>query len=221
MLKIKIILNGPYVVKGLKRLIEETSERRGQILKATETKEFERLKEYHLCRCGFSSNKPLCDGTHVKVGFDGEETADRSSYEDRSELYNGSTMDLMDDGRCAFARFCHRERAEVWTLTEHSSDFENMREAIEGACACPSGRLTAVVNGELVEEEYEPIMVIAQDPQKGISAGIYVRGDFELEGADGEVYEKRNRISLCRCGSSANKPFCDASHVRVGFNDQE
>lgn len=221
MFKIKILPNGPYLVKDLKRLVEETSKRKGRILKAVETKEFDKQDEYHLCRCGFSSDKPFCDGAHAKVGFNGKETADKALYEDRADIYNGPEMDLMDDNRCSFARFCHRERAEVWTLTKNSDDAENMREAIEGASACPAGRLTAVVDDEPVEEKYEPIMAIAQDLEEGVSAGIYVRGNFELEGADGEIYEKRNRISLCRCGASSNKPFCDATHVRIGFNDQK
>ena len=35
---------------------------------------------------------------------------------------------------------------------------------------------------------------------------------------DGETYEVRNRVTLCRCGASMNKPFCDGSHKRTGFS---
>jgi CDGSH-type Zn-finger protein len=35
--------------------------------------------------------------------------------------------------------------------------------------------------------------------------------------ADGRDYEVRNRVTLCRCGSSRNKPFCDGSHVTIRF----
>lgn len=221
MFKIEIKPNGPYVVQGLKKLIEETSERRNGLLTAVQTKEFEHQEEYHLCRCGASQNKPFCDGTHVKINFIGVETADKTPYTERAELQEGAELDLLDDERCAFARFCHRERGDVWTLVEYSDDSENAREAIEGACACPAGRLTAVSDGSLIEKEYEPIIAVAQDPEKGVSAGLYVRGDFTLEGADGKNYEKRNRVSLCRCGASRNKPFCDASHVSIKFNDKK
>lgn len=221
MLTIEVKPNGPYVVKGLKRLIEETSERKNGILKAIETKKFEHQEEYHLCRCGASHNKPFCDGSHVKIGFNGTETADRTPYIERAGYLEGEGIDLLDDERCSFARFCHRERADVWTLVENSGDYENLREAIEGASACPAGRLTAVGEDGLIEEKYEPIIAIAQDPEKRVSAGLYVRGEFLLEGADGSTYEKRNRIALCRCGTSQNKPFCDASHVNIVFNDKK
>ncbi|HEY0196583.1 MAG TPA: CDGSH iron-sulfur domain-containing protein, partial [Methanobacterium sp.] len=39
------------------------------------------------------------------------------------------------------------------------------------------------------------------------------------ESADGYVYEVRNRVTLCRCGQSENKPFCDGTHMEIGFND--
>jgi CDGSH-type Zn-finger protein len=37
--------------------------------------------------------------------------------------------------------------------------------------------------------------------------------------ADGSTYEVRNRQTLCRCGESDNKPFCDGSHKQVGFRE--
>lgn len=221
MLRIEILPNGPYAVKGLRRLIEETSLRKEGILTAVETKVFEPQEIYYLCRCGKSKNKPFCDGAHVEAGFDGTEQADNSPYLDRAERYEGEAMDLLDDERCSFARFCHRERGDVWTLAEASGDSENAREAIEGAKACPAGRLTVVVDGELLEDDYEPVIAVGQDPEKKVSAGLYVRGAHQLISADGLVYERRNRVALCRCGASANMPFCDASHVRIGFNDKE
>jgi CDGSH-type Zn-finger protein len=46
-----------------------------------------------------------------------------------------------------------------------------------------------------------------------------VRGGVRVTGADGQDYEVRNRVTLCRCGASANKPFCDGSHQETGFTD--
>jgi CDGSH-type Zn-finger protein len=37
--------------------------------------------------------------------------------------------------------------------------------------------------------------------------------------SDGTALETRNRMTLCRCGNSANKPLCDGSHVKAGFHD--
>jgi CDGSH-type Zn-finger protein len=50
---------------------------------------------------------------------------------------------------------------------------------------------------------------------------IRIEGDFEILDPTGAAFGLAGRtvISLCRCGQSANKPFCDGSHARVGFSD--
>jgi CDGSH-type Zn-finger protein len=73
----------------------------------------------------------------------------------------------------------------------------------------------------MIEPQLEPAIDIIQDPEKAVSGGIYVQGNILIESADGQVYEVRNRIMLCRCGKSRNKPFCDASHVPTHFSDKE
>ncbi len=49
-----------------------------------------------------------------------------------------------------------------------------------------------------------------------------ISGNFELQDADGKPFDLGGRkvISLCRCGASENKPFCDGTHNRVGFQSQ-
>lgn len=51
------------------------------------------------------------------------------------------------------------------------------------------------------------------------NGSIRVEGDFELVDPAGSVIDLvgRTRIGLCRCGHSANKPFCDGSHKVSGF----
>ena len=51
---------------------------------------------------------------------------------------------------------------------------------------------------------------------------IRIDGDFEILDAQGLAFglAGRKRISLCRCGASQNKPFCDGSHARIGFQDK-
>ena len=41
----------------------------------------------------------------------------------------------------------------------------------------------------------------------------------QVIGADGFEYERRNRQTLCRCGQSENKPFCNGAHAAVKFQD--
>ena len=53
------------------------------------------------------------------------------------------------------------------------------------------------------------------------NGNIRVEGDFEIVDPAGKPFglAGRTTVSLCRCGHSANKPFCDGSHARVGFSD--
>ncbi len=46
---------------------------------------------------------------------------------------------------------------------------------------------------------------------------LYVRGQVRIVDADGGLIREDTRVALCRCGASENKPFCDGSHRRVGF----
>ena len=51
---------------------------------------------------------------------------------------------------------------------------------------------------------------------------IKIEGDFEILDPQGAAFglAGRTKISLCRCGASLNKPFCDGSHNRIGFQDK-
>ena len=128
----------------------------------------------------------------------------------------------MDDSRCAFARFCHQEDGKVWGLVENSNHPKLREEAIKGVGDCPSGRLTVFdKTGKAIEPEFEPAVEILQDPENKVSGPIFVKGNIPIECADGNIYETRNRVALCRCGRSRNKPFCDATHVSAGFSDKK
>lgn len=164
---------------------------------------------------------PFCDSSHVESNFDGTETASRAKYKDRADVFEGPGLTLMDDNRCAYARFCHTEKGNVWNLIKDTDKKEYKEMAIKAAIECPAGRLQTVdKNGEVIEPEYEPANEILQDPEEGVSCGIFVKGNIPLESADGELYEIRNRYTLCRCGESRNKPFCDATHVPLKFSDK-
>lgn len=51
--------------------------------------------------------------------------------------------------------------------------------------------------------------------------GPYViQGAFEVLDADGKAFETKAAVALCRCGQSANKPFCDGTHNKVSFSSE-
>ena len=219
-MRIKIIKDGPYCVFGGVPIKEKIITPVGKHYEYRDGRELPQKETYSLCRCGKSKDHPFCDGAHQEVDFDGTETASRLSYNKRAELLEGEEIDLMDDDRCAFLRFCHTEKGSTWELIEESDQKEKRELAVKSAAECLAGRLTAVSKeGEILEAELEPEIWILQDPEKEVSSAIIVKGRIEIEAADGEIYEQRNSVALCRCGESNNKPFCDCNHLHTNFQD--
>ena len=99
-----------------------------------------------LCRCGASSNKPYCDGSHTKAGF---------------------------------------------TATGE-----------------PASQETALAITDLVG----PVDILPTP-----DGPLRVKGAVEISSGTGRAVHRVTKAFLCRCGNSANKPFCDGSHARVGF----
>ncbi|MDF2840128.1 MAG: hypothetical protein K0Q99_900 [Clostridia bacterium] len=219
--KIRIKKNGGYLVSGNLPLVEKIITPKGLEYEFKDGRELPQAAEYELCRCGKSKTAPFCDNAHEKNGFDGTETASRLKYQKRAEVLEGPGLDLMDDHRCALARFCHRNDGHAWWLTKNSDDPKNREEAIIAAVECPAGRLVAIDKaGNAIEPEYEPSISIIQDPEKRVSGGIFVKGNIPIVSSDGHNYEIRNRVVLCRCGKSKNKPFCDGTHIPIKFLDK-
>ena len=219
---IKILKNGPYLVTGGVPIEEKIIVPKGEGYVYEAGRPLPQRESYTLCRCGKTSTPPFCDGAHTANGFRGEETACKSDYLLRAAKLPGEGIDLLDDSRCAFARFCHRDSGDAWELAEDSGSDFHRAEAIIAANECPAGRLTAVEkDGTLHEPLYAPGIEILQDPEEGVSAGIFVKGGIPIESADGSTYEIRNRVVLCRCGLSKNMPFCDATHVSEEFSDHD
>jgi len=220
-LKIKVIKNGPYLISGgipiLKQIITTDSE--GTPIEWRAGTEYPSQK-CDLCRCGQSKNKPFCDGAHVKVGFDGTETASQESYLNQPEEIDGPAIKLIDiQELCASARFCHRAGG-IWNLVPQSGDPDTRRIVLEEAGDCPSGRLVVwdKKTKKTIEPEFEKSIGLIEDPAVGVSGPIWVRGGIPVESADGKTYKVRNRVTLCRCGKSSNKPFCDSSHYPNSTN---
>src|SRR5207247_970196 len=144
----------------------------------------------------------------------------------------GPNLDLADATVfCAVARFCDA-RGSVWALVRED-DPESSALVQRAVARCPSGRLVVwpkeaaapSPDGDgdrgagraALEPALEPSIALVEDPQTGVSGPIWVRGGIPVLSGDGSTYEIRNRVTLCRCGASRNKPFCDGSHVRVRF----
>lgn len=221
--KIVVSENGPYIVTGELPMALQTIEpdREGMSWNWVEGRGFPAKGEVHLCRCGQSKNKPFCDGSHLKVRFNGRETVSREPYARRAGTTEGPTMRLQDqEDLCAFARFCD-PGGKIWALIERTNDPATRELVIREAGHCPSGRLvvTDSKSGQVEEPSLPPSIGVVEDPALECSGPLWVRGGVRVESADGTPYETRNRVTLCRCGASTNKPFCNGSHASIKFRD--
>ena len=198
-------LNGPYLAENLENLADKG----GPI----ETK-----KTMALCRCGQSANKPFCDGTHARVGFSSEKLEGR--VEDKRETYVGKKITIHDNrGICAHAGYCTDNLASVFRMKQEpwiDPDAASVEEIIATIQKCPSGALSYSVDDvEYRDRDGEPGIFVAPNGPYVVSGGADLGDTPRAEGTSEEHF------TLCRCGASKNKPFCDGSHWYVDFDENK
>lgn len=218
--RIKTQPNGPYLVNGGVRLHETSPVHtyNGEPVAWHDLGEVTTEREtYALCRCGKSDRKPFCDGTHAKLGFDGTETAPRGDSQERRTRLPGDGIVMTDEeALCHSAGFCGTRTTNVWQLIEETSD-PAAKERLKAMVAlCPSGRLQYSERADEAAEE--PTLPAAIGVVPG--GPLYVQGGIAVEAADGVEWEAMNRRTLCRCGESKNKPFCDGAHSELHFDER-
>jgi len=216
-MKVTVTKNGPCIVTGGVPLSvhEICHDDEGNCRTWRLDRTYPAQEQYALCRCGHSKNKPFCNGIHATIHFEGTETAGDEQYLRHPKKIHGPTLELEDvEDLCGHARFCMRAGG-IWNLTRASDIAEAKETAVEEAAHCPSGRLVLHdrKTGKLIEPALDPSIVIIEYPARGEHGPLWVRGGIPVESADGTVYTLRNRVTLCRCGRSQNKPFCDGSHI--------
>lgn len=166
-----------------------------------------------LCRCGASQNKPFCDGTHRRNGFSGARVSDGAK--DKVRTYAAPGIAIHDNRSvCMHAAECTKGLDRVFKYGERpwiEAAGAPSQQVVETVRRCPSGALTYEVEGRAAEPEaWAPSITVMKDGPYAV-LGIELRG---VEFAQGVAHD---RYTLCRCGLSKNKPFCDATHVEAGW----
>jgi CDGSH-type Zn-finger protein len=208
--KIACMSNGPYF------LINDPTPQPVANLKGPKGESCSTVRGVALCRCGGSKNKPFCDGTHAAISFKDQNTADPAK--NRREAYVGKRITIYDNrGICSHAGFCtdglkevFREDATPWI----DPDGAAVARVIETIQRCPSGALSYAIDGkEATPPARPPSVTVTQDGPYAVSGYVELASASFGDGASKEHY------TLCRCGASANKPFCDGSHWTAEFHD--
>ncbi len=207
--QIKCLANGPYLLKNDEASPVDLCRQQSS------GDSVEAVSGVALCRCGGSANKPFCDGTHSKIGFSDEKLTDGSL--DRRDSYVGQQITIHDNrGICAHAGICTDNLKSVFRMGQEpwiDADGATVEAIVDVIERCPSGALSYSLAADEQRDDASSARITV------IKDGPYAISGVELDGqAFGEGAAER-KYTLCRCGASKNKPFCDGSHWHVGFKD--
>jgi len=72
--------------------------------------------------------------------------------------------------------------------------------------------------GEDVEPDL-PVAIAVTTEEDALASALWVTGEIPVERSDGQPFETRNRVTLCRCGHSKIKPLCDGTHREIAFRE--
>ena len=140
----------------------------------------------------------------------------------QTKTYKGPDFEVLwTPGSCIHSSVCWKNLKPVfdpfrrpWIVLENG-DRESIKNQV---LACPSGALQWVDKTGDETHTSEPsaendLLHIEQTT----NGPLLVKGSFLLVSSDGKREVKENMTALCRCGASSNKPFCDGSHRKTGF----
>jgi uncharacterized Fe-S cluster protein YjdI len=131
---------------------------------------------------------------------------------------NNEVTVVWKPSECIHSGICFRGLGEVfdprkrpWITMERSTT----EKIIDQVKKCPSGALSYFLNRDaedgLVNVESETIVeTVPNGP-------LMVYGNVSVKDHTGTITRKNNATAFCRCGSSGNKPYCDGSHKKIGF----
>lgn len=133
---------------------------------------------------------------------------------------NASIVVHWDATRCIHTGICTRSLPGVFDVTKRpwiTVDAASADDVARTVAACPTGALRYDrLDG--TEGEAPPEVTTIVPMRNG---PLYLRGRLRVTTPQGEVVTEETRLALCRCGATANPPFCDNAHRGVGYRSPE
>ena len=131
---------------------------------------------------------------------------------------NGEVTIVWKPQVCIHSGICFRGLGEVFNpqarpwITPENATTERIIDQVK---KCPSGALSYYMNSE---EAQGPVKVDVETIVETSPNGpLLVYGNVSVKDSKGEISKRNNVTAFCRCGASQNKPFCDGSHKKIGF----
>jgi CDGSH-type Zn-finger protein len=158
----------------------------------------------YICRCGQSANAPFCDGTHSKIGFDGG--CEAPKHED-VRLWQGKTIRTVFNPNACMHVFNCKPLKEL-RARELAGDATAAADIIRVIGTCPSGALSYETTDDVQTPESPALPTDVEIMEGG---EVRIQRDFDINASiPGKLGAER--ATLCRCGDSKNKPWCDGRH---------
>lgn len=131
---------------------------------------------------------------------------------------NGEVTVVWQNDLCIHSTLCWKGLAEVFNPKERpwiKPEGASTEAIVEQVKKCPSGALSYFMNAELeastAQVQGETIVEVSAN------GPLLVYGNVTVKDAQGNETKKNNVTAFCRCGQSANKPYCDGTHRKIGF----
>lgn len=136
-----------------------------------------------------------------------------------ARVYTGRAIEVHWEPRlCIHSGRCFRALGAVFDPDRRpwvDPDAADPDSVARTVMSCPTGALHFRRLDGGLEEQPEPGTTVAPAP----NGPLFLRGRIRIVDGDGRLIREDTRVALCRCGASENKPFCDGSHRRIGFDD--
>lgn len=130
---------------------------------------------------------------------------------------NGEITIVWKPNMCIHSTICFKGLGNVFDpqrrpwITPEAGTTEQIIDQVK---KCPSGALSYYLNSEAGDE----VKVVAETIVETMPNGpLLVYGNVTVKDTNGNLTKKNNVTAFCRCGGSSNKPFCDGSHKKIGF----
>jgi hypothetical protein len=121
-----------------------------------------------------------------------------------------------DYSLCMESGFCGNRKTNIDGMIHQTGDTQVRSQVMAMVERCPSGSYVysiepggANIEPDLPQEVALTTEITSQGPIEG---PYWITGGIPVERSDGKQLEVRNRVTLCNCGHSSNKPLCDGTH---------